>query len=105
MKRYTIKRTESFDKAFSKLSKTQQAKIEDVFEQLQENPFVGKPLGYAFFREKKLEHQRIYYLIYQEQVVAFVIAISGKKDQQDTIDMIKKLIPHYKKIIENEFTS
>lgn len=68
-------------------------------DKLEENPFSGKPLGYKFFREKKIGNYRFYYLIYEDQIVVFVIAISTKKDQQATINTIKKLIPHYREEI------
>ena len=45
---------------------------------------------------------RIYYLIYDEHVVVFVITISTKKDQQDAIDKIKTLIPYYQQEIKEK---
>lgn len=59
------------------------------------NPFVGKPLGYTFFREKKLGKHRLYYLIYEEYVAVFVVALSDKKTQQKSIEAIKSVLPQY----------
>ena len=41
----------------------------------------------------------VYYLIYDEYVVVFVFALSGKKDQQKAIDKIRLLMPYYKEEI------
>lgn len=99
---YEIHTTEEFDKKFDKLDKSLQIQIEDEIEQLKSNPYVGKPLGYKFFREKKVKSYRFYYLIYEEHIVVFVISISDKKDQQKAIDTIKSLIPYYRKQIKKK---
>ena len=99
---FKIFTTEEFDKLFSKLDKSLQKQIEKEIEQLQINPDVGKPLGYKFFREKKVKNYRIYYLVYEEYVVVFVITLSGKKDQQKAIDTIKNLIPIYREEIKKK---
>lgn len=59
-------------------------------------------MGYKFFREKKVKNYRIFYLIYEEHVVVFVITISGKKDQQEAIDKIRSLIPYYQEEIKEK---
>ncbi|MBI2548414.1 type II toxin-antitoxin system RelE/ParE family toxin [Candidatus Woesearchaeota archaeon] len=97
---YTIFTTDEFDKRFSKLDKIIQQQIEKEITQLEINPYVGKPLGYRFFREKKAKKYRIYYLIYEDYVVVFVITLSDKKGQQLAIDHIKDLIPFYKEEIK-----
>lgn len=102
MKGYEIYTTEEFDKDFNKLDKSIKEQIEKEIEQLQTNPYVGKPLGYKFFREKKIKNYRIYYLIYEEYVVVFVVALGGKKEQQRDIDIIKHLIPFYKEEIKKK---
>jgi len=52
-------------------------------------------LGYIFFREKKLNENRIYYLVYEEFVIVLMVAVSDKKTQQDTIDDIKRRLDEY----------
>lgn len=54
------------------------------------NPFVGKQLSYKFLREKRIKDKRIYYLVYEDIVLVLLIAVSKKKDQQMTINHIKK---------------
>jgi len=100
MNEYKIETTEQFDKDFAKLDYSIKVQVENEIEQLKINPYVGKPLGYKFFREKKVGKFRFYFLIYEEKIVVFVVALSEKKDQQEVINLIKHLIPHYKKEIE-----
>lgn len=99
---YEIYTTKEFDKDFSKLDSSIQRAIGNEIEQLEKNPYVGKPLGYKFFREKKIKNYRFYYLIYDEYVVVFIIALSDKKDQQRSINSIKALIPFYKSEIKKK---
>ena len=104
MSKYKIYVSDEFRKDFEKLDSSLKKQINKEIEQLEENPFVGKPLNYKFFREKKIKNHRMYYLIYEEYIIVFVVAISNKKDQQKAIDTIKELIPHYKEIIKKKFT-
>lgn len=98
--RWRIITTDDFNRKLSKLDKSLGIKILKEVDQLNENPFRGKPLGYNFFREKKVKNYRFYYLIFKEKVVVLVISLSSKKNQQAIIDKIKNLIPFYKKRIE-----
>ena len=52
-------------------------------------------MGYIFFREKKLNSHRIYYLVYEEFVIVLMVAVSDKKTQQATIDDIKQRLDEY----------
>ncbi len=97
---YTILTTDEFEKLYRKLDPQLQREITKEIDQLEENPYSGKPLGYPFFREKKVKNYRIYYLVYDEQVVVFLISISTKDNQQETIDKIKVLIPYYREEIK-----
>ena len=56
------------DKESEKLfSETEQRELEDFEKkQLTSNPYHGKPLGYPFFREKKIGGKRAYFLVYDE---------------------------------------
>lgn len=94
-KEYEIFFTTEFDHDFNKLDKGEQARIKKAILQLKTKPYTGKPLGFDFFREKKIEGKRLYFLIYEEFVVVFVIAFGGKKTQQGTINEIKNKLPEY----------
>ncbi len=100
--KYKIFTTEEFDGDYKALDNSIRKRIDKEIKQLEINPFVGKPLGYKFFREKKIGNHRFYYLIYEEYLVVFVIAISDKKGQQETINTIKSLIPHYRNEIRKK---
>ena len=97
---YKIFVTDAFEKDFQKLSRDEQRQIEKVKVQLRSNPFVGKPLGYRFFREKKIGGNRLYYLIYETKVVVLVVAYSGKKEQQATINAIKAAFEQFKRDVD-----
>ena len=99
---FKIFTTEEFDRDFEKLDKSLQIQITKEIDQLKINAFAGKPLGYKFFREKRVKNYRIYFLIYEDYVVVFVIAISDKKDQQMVINKIKHLIPYYREKIKKK---
>lgn len=102
MKKYTIYTTEEFDKDYEKLDKSLRIQIDKEIEQLENNPYASKPLSYDFFREKKIRNYRIYFLIYDDFLIVFVIAISDKKDQQRTINTIKTLIPFYREEVKKK---
>ena len=71
-------------------------KMVSAFEyKLKDDPFQGRQLKYPFFREKKFNGKRIYYLIYQDMVVVLMVAISDKKTQQVTIDAIRANLDVY----------
>ena len=100
---FEVLTSQEFDKDYGKLDKSIRVRVDKALEQLEANPFTGKPLGYTFFREKKIGKFRVYYLIYEDRLVVFVIAMSEKKDQQPTINSINKLIPFYREEIEKRF--
>ena len=102
---FRIFTTEEFDRDFNKLDGFDKNRINKELGQIEINPYVGKPLGYKFFREKKVGGYWFYYLIYEEHVVVFVISISTKKNQQSAINKIKNLIPYYREEIKKKLNS
>ena len=94
---------EEFLKDYEKLSKREKERIDKIKDQLKINPYVGKPLGFKFFREKRVDGKRIYFLIYQDVVIVLLVAISDKKTQQATIDAIKMAFEIYKKYVYDKF--
>src|SRR3989344_2249756 len=97
---YAVYTTESFDEETSRLSQDFQHRIKKIFLQLKENPYVGDQLKYRFLREKRLEEKRIYYLVYDDLKAVLVVAISGKKDQQATINHIIEYLEEYRFYLE-----
>jgi hypothetical protein len=92
--------TETYLKEVSKWPKQFQLLADKLPAALAENPLLGKPLGYPFLREKKIEGRRIYYLIYEDLKLVLLVATSGKKDQHDTIDHIQEHFDEYKQVAQ-----
>ena len=105
MAAYKIFIEEEFEREFKKLDAAEQARILKVREQIKENPFVGKPLGYEWFREKHLNGKRLYWLVYENLKAVLVVALSDKKTQQLTINAIKMALDYYKSKIEQKLNS
>lgn len=80
--------TDNFDKRFEKLSQEEKRRIENIFLQIKENPYVGDQLRIKSLREKRLVEKRIYYLIFDDLNAVLFVAIGDKKTQQETIDLI-----------------
>jgi mRNA-degrading endonuclease RelE of RelBE toxin-antitoxin system len=98
---YKVYWTETFKKEFSKLPKPEQDRVQNfIHKQLTTNPTVGKPLSVYNIREKKLNGRRVYYIFYEDKVIVLMVAISGKKDQQETIDLIKTQLPAFMQLVE-----
>ncbi|MFH1521345.1 MAG: hypothetical protein ABIF18_00130 [archaeon] len=100
---YAVFITENFQKEMVGFSQSDREKIQKVFLQLKENPFVGDAIRYRFFREKRIKEKRIYYLIYDDLSAVLIVAISGKKTQQKTIDYIIRYLPEYRRYVKNLF--
>ncbi len=97
---FAIFGTETYQKGIKKWPKPEQQLVSKLYKELAENPFLGKQLTYRFLREKKIGGRRIYYLVYKDLQLVLLIATSGKKDQQNTIDHIKKNFGEYRKYAE-----
>ena len=97
---YAVYTTKSFDIETAKLSQNDRERIQKIFLQLKENPYVGDQLQYKHLREKRIREKRIYYLVYDDLQSVLVVAISGKKDQQVTINHIINNFNEYKKYLE-----
>ncbi len=102
---YKIFIEEKFEQEFNKLAKAEQERILKVRGQIRENPYVGKPLCYDWFREKHLNGKRIYWLIYENLKAVLVVALSDKKTQQITINLIKIALDYYKDKIGQRLSS
>jgi len=61
---YDIYETETFSKLYESMEKEERERLNKIKVQIKENPNVGKPLKFEWFREKKFGNKRFYYLIY-----------------------------------------
>ena len=100
MIRYKIFHSARFDKELLKFNKNFQDRVDKMENQLVENPYMGNPLNVKWFREKRYEKWRIYYLIYEDLKSVFMVAISEKKDQQKIINTIRLLFDFFKEEVE-----
>ena len=91
--------TKEFDTWEKLLPKDYQEQIQGFIKELKQNYNTGKPLGYPFFREKKMGKYRLYFLIYEDVDTVLLVTISDKKAQQDIIDTIKSQLDYYKELI------
>lgn len=57
-------------------------------DQLKDNLNVGKPLRYSWFREKKFENKRLFYVMNEKTNKALLLAFGQKRQQQKVIDHI-----------------
>ncbi|MBI2137157.1 hypothetical protein HYU12_01415 [Candidatus Woesearchaeota archaeon] len=92
--------TEEFDVWEKILPKEYQERIKHIINQLKNTYNVGKSLGYPFFREKKVDKYRIYFLVYEDIETVLLVTISDKKAQQETIDRIKGQLDFYGEVIK-----
>ena len=99
-KMFKVIGTKTYLEEISRWSKTDKEAAEKISNQLAENPFVGDPLNYKFLREKRVQEKRIYFLVYEDLNLVLLVATSGKKDQQPTIDHIKSHLDEFKIIAE-----
>jgi|SRR3989338_7760761 len=97
---YKVIGTDTYIKEIKKWPKPDFEDASNVPKQLAENPLTGKPLSYIFLREKRIREKRIYYLVYEDLKLVLLVAVSGKKDQQATIDHIKENMKEFRKVAE-----
>ncbi len=74
--------------------------------ELERNPFVGRVLGKCL-REKRYKDKRIYFYVFKEHNIVFMVAASNKESQQKNINYLKLLYCTYleiaRKFSENLF--
>src|SRR3989338_7679917 len=97
---YKIYHSQTFDKQLARFPKQFQSWLDKIEDQLVENPYVGDQLRVPWFREKKLDKFRVYYLIYDNIKTIYLVAISEKKDQQKTINTVFLLLDNFEQEIK-----
>ena len=98
---WELEETEEFEKQYGKLPTDIKDRFEKQFRKVEENPYgIGKTLGCPWFRELKNDKFRVYYLIYDQQVIVLFVGVSDKKSQQIAIDVIKHNLAVFKRFVE-----
>ncbi len=98
---FTVIGTDTYLKEISKWPKADREVAEKIPKNLALNPITGAPLGYSFLREKRFKEKRVYYLVYEDLKLVLLVATSGKKNQQATIDHIKEHLGEFRKVAED----
>ncbi len=88
MKIYSIYTTETFNRLYPSLDKTEQTWINKIKNKLEEN-ITGKPLYSNWFREKKYLNKRLYFIIDERSKKILFISFASKKEQQNIINFVK----------------
>ncbi len=98
---FKVYRTGEFERLMNKLlTKEEQTRIDKIENEISEKGFTGKPLGYDYLREKRINGKRAYFLVYEEFKAALMVSLSGKNTQQETIDKIKEYLPEFNKLMK-----
>ena len=97
---FEVMETEQFTLLFETLEPAEKEWIRKIIRQLETNIHTGKSLGPEWFREKKYEGKRLYFIIYPANEKALLVAFGPKKRQQEIIDLVRKNIDVYRKTIE-----
>ena len=97
---YEVYTTENFDKEVEKLTKEYQEIIENLYLKIRDNPYTSDQLRYRHLREKRVKEKRIYFLVYDDLQAVLLVTISGKKDQQATINHIVYYFDEYKEYLK-----
>ncbi|MEK6855896.1 MAG: hypothetical protein AABX66_01925 [Nanoarchaeota archaeon] len=100
MKKYKVFRSVSFQREIVKYDKNIQDRVDKIEDNLEYNSKYGNPLGTEWFRESRFENYRVYYLVYEDLYSIYIVAISGKKDQQKTINTIRLFLEFFRLEIE-----
>jgi mRNA-degrading endonuclease RelE of RelBE toxin-antitoxin system len=97
MEKYQLKQTEEFRKEFEKLPSEIRQRFEKQIKKVEVNPYgIGDPLRYRWFRELKNKKFRLYYVIFDKEVVILFVGVSDKKSQQKIIDLVIKDMDKFK---------
>ena len=97
---FRVFRSDHYERKLFKLDKSEQERVMKFEQALKNAPYSGKPLGYAFFREKKFNGKRVLFLIYEDKECVFLVTITDKKAQQHEIDLIKTNLDIYREELE-----
>jgi hypothetical protein len=97
---FTVIATDTYLKRVSSWPKAYQESCEKLPKKLSASPLQGSPLGYPFLRESRIKEKRVYYLVYQDLKLVLLVAASGKKEQQATIEHIKEHLDKFKEIAQ-----
>jgi mRNA-degrading endonuclease RelE of RelBE toxin-antitoxin system len=85
---YKIYHSRKFDKDLDKFDKRFLIFINKTEDDLSINPYIETLLRVEWFRERRYDKFRIYFLIYEDLEAVLMAGISEKKNQQKAINTI-----------------
>ncbi len=85
---FEVFETARFAKTIQDLDGREKEWISKMRVALAENPFSGKPLGFDWFREKRFEGKRLYFVVSKKKRKVLLVAFGNKKEQRKTIERI-----------------
>jgi len=85
---YEIYETETFTKIFDSITEKERDWIRKMKGQLKLNPKAGKALHFDWFREKKFENKRLYFIVSMKKPRVLLVSYASKKEQQNIIDYV-----------------
>ena len=80
--------TDFFRELYDSCEVAEQRRIDRIKDQLAVQLRVGKPLHYQWLREKRIEGNRLYYIINEATKKALLVAYGSKRQQQRIINEI-----------------
>lgn len=97
---YRVFKAPKFQKKVEKLlDKKELDELEKFINDLKKGNIKGKPLGFSFFREKKIGGKRVYFLVYKEITIILLVSSSDKRYQKETINEIKYMLPEFRRYV------
>jgi len=102
MQKRDVIRTERFRRGFKKLPIEIKERFDKQIRKLEDiniDPYgMGDPLGYRWFRELKQGKYRLYFYIYENEIVILLLDTSDKKAQKEVIQQLKKYLRELRKL-------
>ena len=97
-------RTLPYEEKLLSLSSVEQQRIGLLEQHIKAFPITGKPLGYRFFREKRINDKRLLFLVYEELGAVLFVAVTNKETQQRDINYIKASLRQYHDFVLEKIT-
>ena len=97
---YAVYTTETFDKEVEEFEQDKRERVNKLFPKLRDNPYTGDQVRFKFFREKRIDEKRVYFLVYDDIKIVLFVGTSDKKDQQKTINHISQHFVDFRKYAE-----
>ena len=85
---YEIYETDTFTKIFDSATEKEREWVGKMKEQIKINPKTGKALHFDWFREKKFENKRLYFIISMKKPRVLLVSYASKKEQQKIINYV-----------------